>query len=335
MEKLEFECEVITPMFLGGADGQAAELRAPSIKGALRFWWRAMNGHLSIKDLHKKETEIFGGGGEIAKRSQVIVRVEGLGNLVKNKNQLTGNSATNPSFYTQNRNANTIKYLSFGTYDFNDANKNRESIKPPSKFKIILQTPNSLKEEMIKTLRIVSTYGSLGSKSRNGFGSFRIIKINSQTGNHYLEIQSNLFTENSPNYSAFSKNCKLFKTNSFTRIEDVLSVLGDSYRLARIETDGRKYEFKNRVLLAEPLNGERDFKIMDRRTKPFFMNVRFIQNQYIGYLLYLPQKYVHDRKLVVSSNRQELERLNSNFSNACQKFIQNLISKTQMKEVSI
>jgi len=34
-------------MFLAGADGVTPELRAPSIKGAMRFWWRACNGHLS------------------------------------------------------------------------------------------------------------------------------------------------------------------------------------------------------------------------------------------------------------------------------------------------
>jgi len=47
-------------MFLAGADGKTPELRAPSIKGAVRFWWRAMNGCLSIKDLKEKESEIFG-----------------------------------------------------------------------------------------------------------------------------------------------------------------------------------------------------------------------------------------------------------------------------------
>ena len=75
METIKFECEVITPMFLGGADGKGAELRAPSIKGALRFWWRAMNGHLPLKELHEREAEIFGGSGDKQGRSKVIVRV--------------------------------------------------------------------------------------------------------------------------------------------------------------------------------------------------------------------------------------------------------------------
>ena len=41
MKRLEVRFKVVTPCFLGGHDHQA-ELRLPSIKGALRFWWRAI-----------------------------------------------------------------------------------------------------------------------------------------------------------------------------------------------------------------------------------------------------------------------------------------------------
>ncbi|WP_143108945.1 type III-B CRISPR module RAMP protein Cmr1, partial [Bathymodiolus thermophilus thioautotrophic gill symbiont] len=34
---------IITPMFISGAKVTEAELRIPSIKGAIRFWWRALN----------------------------------------------------------------------------------------------------------------------------------------------------------------------------------------------------------------------------------------------------------------------------------------------------
>ncbi|HHM20795.1 MAG TPA: type III-B CRISPR module RAMP protein Cmr1, partial [Bacteroidetes bacterium] len=74
MEKITFTCETITPMFIAGADGKTPELRAPGIKGALRFWWRAVNGHLSLKELKKREAEIFG-GTDPARRSRVVVRV--------------------------------------------------------------------------------------------------------------------------------------------------------------------------------------------------------------------------------------------------------------------
>ena len=75
MNKIIFECETITPMFLSGADGRTPELRAPSIKGALRFWWRAMNGHLPLNELRKEEAKIFGGTGENEGRSTFSIRI--------------------------------------------------------------------------------------------------------------------------------------------------------------------------------------------------------------------------------------------------------------------
>jgi len=40
MEKLEVTFRIVTPMFLGGADPNIqAELRPPSIKGAMRYWY--------------------------------------------------------------------------------------------------------------------------------------------------------------------------------------------------------------------------------------------------------------------------------------------------------
>lgn len=76
MQTITFDCEILTPMFLAGADGQTPELRAPSIKGALRFWWRAMYAHLPLDRLKKQEGELFGGTGEESSRSKILVRVE-------------------------------------------------------------------------------------------------------------------------------------------------------------------------------------------------------------------------------------------------------------------
>jgi CRISPR-associated protein Cmr1 len=76
MKTIAFECETITPMFLGSADGRTPELRPPSIKGAMRFWWRAMNGHLSLEDVKKEEAELFGGSGEKEGRSRIVLRVK-------------------------------------------------------------------------------------------------------------------------------------------------------------------------------------------------------------------------------------------------------------------
>ncbi|MDZ4681160.1 MAG: type III-B CRISPR module RAMP protein Cmr1 [Saprospiraceae bacterium] len=69
METITFTCEVITPMFMNGADGSTPELRPPGIKAAMRFWWRALHGHLLLSELKKQEGEIFGDNNNRSKFS--------------------------------------------------------------------------------------------------------------------------------------------------------------------------------------------------------------------------------------------------------------------------
>lgn len=68
MKSKTYELEFITPAFLTGANQGLAELRAASVRGALRWWFRALGG---TKD---EETEVFGGVQGGAKRSKVAVR---------------------------------------------------------------------------------------------------------------------------------------------------------------------------------------------------------------------------------------------------------------------
>lgn len=65
-----YNLEFITPAFLAGADQGKAELRAPSVRGALRWWFRVLGG------TRKEEAEVFGGVQDGARKSKVVVRTE-------------------------------------------------------------------------------------------------------------------------------------------------------------------------------------------------------------------------------------------------------------------
>ena len=159
MKTITFHCETITPMFLAGADGQKPELRPPSIKGALRFWWRAMNGHLSLVDLKKKESEIFGGGGENASRSNIIIEVlnQPKKNDIKTAYPLPHKKPGDKGYFP------------------------KKSIQAGFEFKIkisFLKESKNFDLGKAKNLFIIfSILGGLGNRSRRGFGSFRINKI--------------------------------------------------------------------------------------------------------------------------------------------------------------
>lgn len=63
MHKVKLQCKVITPLFLAGADGKTPELRPPSFKGMMRFWWRAIRAEENLDSLRAEEEKIFGGAG--------------------------------------------------------------------------------------------------------------------------------------------------------------------------------------------------------------------------------------------------------------------------------
>jgi len=72
MSTITFSCESITPILMHGADGKT-ELRPASIKGILRFWWRAIHGDLPLKELKEKKGEIF---GSMDKKSSFGIKIQ-------------------------------------------------------------------------------------------------------------------------------------------------------------------------------------------------------------------------------------------------------------------
>ncbi|MCS3901815.1 type III-B CRISPR module RAMP protein Cmr1 [Methanococcus voltae] len=58
-ETLNFNCEIISPIFCYGADKESPEIRASSIRGALRFWWRALQPELTKEEFEKFLKETF------------------------------------------------------------------------------------------------------------------------------------------------------------------------------------------------------------------------------------------------------------------------------------
>jgi len=162
MESITFNCKVITPMFLAGADGRTPELRAPSVKGAMRFWWRAMNGHLVEKKdgkwdyskLKEEEGKIF---GDTKRRSSFSIVVE----EVSSMEEFEFNTEFSPE----------IQYFQYSLVHHND----RKGIKPGFRFDINISAFNreALKEAAY-LLWVLSHYGGLGTRARRGAGGFSI-----------------------------------------------------------------------------------------------------------------------------------------------------------------
>jgi CRISPR-associated protein Cmr1 len=66
MQEVKFTLRTLTPLFLAGADQTKAELRAPTFRGLMRYWQRALVGGLvgttskGLEKVMEVETAVFG-----------------------------------------------------------------------------------------------------------------------------------------------------------------------------------------------------------------------------------------------------------------------------------
>jgi CRISPR-associated RAMP protein, Cmr1 family len=291
IEKQEFEVEIVTPLFLGGADSQKAELRVPPIKGALRFWWRALYGSDDLEDLKKREADIF---GSTEHKSKVTIRIESndimpvLRDLPSGKKiMVTSKGKTFP--------ISIIEYLAFGLFDPKQKQNKylRKYFEPGVNFKIGITCAKNNFSEIKKTLSTMISFGGLGSRSRNGFGAI-----------HCTELSINAPGENKDtlkSFSAFSNKSILFdKFNAYDRWEDALFEIGLAYRTARLELENR-HTFTKRGFIGLPIESKFE-KIPKeiregRHAKPYFLHVsKLSDGKYQGQILFMPYLYYDQNK---------------------------------------
>lgn len=152
MQEIVLNLETVTPLFLGGADPRGEpELRAASIRGALRFWLRALlGGVIGDKDLdalRKAESAVFGSTNTGA--SPVVVRVAGN----------VQHALCRPLLH------NPEKSFTFS------------GIKPGETFslKFIPRRPyTNVSSIVLFTAALWLLLGGLGKRSRRGFGTLRL-----------------------------------------------------------------------------------------------------------------------------------------------------------------
>lgn len=182
MTELVFECKSITPIYMTGAS-QNLELRAPSIKGLMRFWWRALQGEENIKTLREKETKIFGGTGEEGGRSSFSIRLNNIHNID------TQNYRPLPH-HQGGENCTHCKMIN----STND--RCRKGFSPPAMMEhnfIVILTCRCMPEffsiDQLKSLfMLTSILGGIGKRSRRGFGSFMITKTNNTSNPEDISI---------------------------------------------------------------------------------------------------------------------------------------------------
>ncbi len=343
MKEIKFALETITPMFLGGADGKSAELRPPSIKGLMRFWWRVVNAEHNIAELQKKENRIFGGGGEQASKSSFSIKI--IYDNIKPSNQKFPNHPIQVS--GKKFSINILEYLAYGTYDYRKGQGNvfnRDYLPSDTKFDIFIYVR---KEDFIKDILIsfyfLSAFGGLGSRTRNGFGGFNVLNREafSEIGKEYVEnilptaemLRKHIKPNKVPNYSALSSGIKLFRSKEpLSKWDDALAEVGKIYKSCRESLEDR-HQYNKRQYIGAPLDPPKEnFKsILDRHSKPYFIRIiKEGKDKFNAYILYLPSKYCEGLKKDRKGKDINYNDVNRQFESVCNEFNELLAAKLEV-----
>lgn len=239
MKNLQATFQIVTPMFLGGADQKVTSIRPASIKGALRFWWRALNWskHPNLQSLHKQEAQLFGaaasdndGGGQ----GVFLMRV--------------CNQKITPKKEPFQSAGNGLKYL------MGQGIGSRNAIAEKGEFtiKFIFRptTSDDDKLQISNTLLLFGLLGALGSRARHGMGSIaitswsgceKLCKKLPENREKYVEILEELLPEISSNthptglppFTAFSEESRIDFSKTHSNSEKLLNEIGLEQQMYR------------------------------------------------------------------------------------------------------
>ncbi len=183
---------IVMPMFCAGADQQKAELRLPSFKGALRFWWRSLmwGKARDVAELRRKEAELFGSSDQNVGQSKARMRFKGDPDLKK--------SVCPPEVFESGR-LPGCHYLGYGVMEaFPSRNKGTKAgqltrpMIPGGEFTVQLRLGPRISDEQRQQIEnalvLLGTVGGLGSKSRKGFGSLTLTSL--KQDDHEIELKA-------------------------------------------------------------------------------------------------------------------------------------------------
>lgn len=339
IEKVCFEIETVTPMFLAGADGKTAELRPASLKGLLRYWWRALQAESDLSKLRDKEAGIF---GSIDRGGSFSIQIK------HEPFKPTRNKLHNHPVPIEGKTfkINILEYLAYGTYSYEKGQGNvfvRDYIPQNTKFNVILNIFNeACRKEILKTFYVFSLFGGIGSRHRNGFGSFDILNKT-----RVFETIKNDFSVDVPykidnlaklikrvgvqSYFSFSDQTKVFGSKDyFDSWDKALANIGILYKQIRSKLE-KRHSFEKRQYIGAPIVEKKvTHSILERHAKPYFIKINRESGKYRPYVLYLPSRYCDGLDSDRNKNKINHYKVDNDFNNVCTEFNEYLTSEMEL-----
>ena len=256
--ELRFDVEFVTPCFLGGADGNA-EIRTAPFKNLLRRWWRIANGNLPPEDLWKKEAELFGSTEKNPETGKTFGKSRVNLSLLSVVPCEPGCYSSGSIDIGKSGYIGLSKYLGYGSFG------EKKYVAPKTKCQFLMAYPKKYERELLSALFAIHLFGTIGSRSRNGWGSLAVPKIAFKPENHFPPVLSyEKLIDESINYpKAIGKDTNgiLCWTSDelFQNWQDAFEFIGDIYLqlVTDLKKDDKDYKTKWRNLLGFAEKDER------------------------------------------------------------------------------
>ncbi len=172
--------KVITPLWGGGVKANENDpitlIRGSSIRGHLRFWWRALRGNSdegTIIEMRRRENEIWG-STKAPSQVKISVRVTNAGTKFQPTN--FKNESIQDVGAMNSKDAYVTFPLRLGKSD-KQAGKSPAVLKENVEFNLELEYPDSLKDEVEAALWGWQTFGGIGARTRRGMGAIECTHI--------------------------------------------------------------------------------------------------------------------------------------------------------------
>jgi CRISPR-associated protein Cmr1 len=197
MKKLEYTVRFTTPAFLGNAE-QAGQWRTPPFKALIRQWWRVVHApevNYDVEALRRDEGALFGVAADGGDSRQSLVRFR-LSEWAPGSVDSWDRDDRLPHPEVTNREGQVMPigaqlYLGYGPLTFGDTGRRNQQGRPikdtvlntdPKRTAIAaefgqtlaLTVPKGHGEEIEWAIRLAQWFGTLGSRSRNGWGALQI-----------------------------------------------------------------------------------------------------------------------------------------------------------------
>lgn len=156
--ELGLTLQTVTPLLLAGANNQMAEIRAPALRGVMRYWWRATLGGVigdsNLDGLRLLETAVFGSPDT---GSAVAIRLRPL--------------LATPHAKPREEPTMILPHKERG-------GGSRSAIVAGEKIRLVMNqwrlADDTVWQAACATLNLALTFGGVGLRARRGYGTLRV-----------------------------------------------------------------------------------------------------------------------------------------------------------------